>query len=77
MTHKIFLVVTLFFSATALSDTDPYLWLEEVQSERALDWVRKQNAETFAELKDSSLYDTLYEEAYVRSPAAERSYCRR
>tara|TARA_R110002049_G_scaffold138781_3_gene299177 strand:+ start:1119 stop:3224 length:2106 start_codon:yes stop_codon:yes gene_type:complete len=65
MTGKLLLALTLFYSAAALSDTDPYLWLEEVQGERALDWVRKQNAETFAELKDSGLYDTLYEEAYT------------
>lgn len=25
------------------SESDPYLWLEEVDGERALDWVRKQN----------------------------------
>ncbi|MCX2180445.1 prolyl oligopeptidase family serine peptidase [Streptomyces sp. SKN60] len=29
---------------------DPYLWLEEVEGERALDWVRERNAETAAEL---------------------------
>ena len=26
------------------ADTDPFLWLEDVQSERALNWVREQNA---------------------------------
>ena len=31
--------------AFATSDaTDPYLWLEEVEGERALAWVREQNA---------------------------------
>jgi prolyl oligopeptidase len=29
---------------------DPYLWLEEVTGETALDWVRERNAETIAEL---------------------------
>jgi prolyl oligopeptidase len=28
------------------SDDDPWLWLEDVDSERALDWVRDRNAET-------------------------------
>ncbi|MET9954312.1 prolyl oligopeptidase family serine peptidase [Streptomyces sp. NPDC006339] len=32
------------------SDTDPYRWLEEVEGERALAWVRERNAETEAEL---------------------------
>jgi len=30
---------------------DPYLWLEEVQGERALAWVRERNAETLALLQ--------------------------
>jgi len=28
------------------SGTDPYLWLEDVNGERALDWVRERNAQT-------------------------------
>jgi prolyl oligopeptidase len=31
-------------------DTDPHLWLEDVQGERALAWVRERNRETEAEL---------------------------
>ncbi|MDC8787204.1 prolyl oligopeptidase family serine peptidase [Roseateles koreensis] len=31
-------------TANALSDSDPYLWLEDVQGERALNWVRERNA---------------------------------
>ena len=27
---------------------DPYLWLEEVTGDTALDWVRERNAETVA-----------------------------
>jgi prolyl oligopeptidase len=36
--------------ATATA-TDPYLWLEEVQGERALAWVRERNATSEAELQ--------------------------
>ena len=32
-------------------DTDPWLWLEEVQGERALAWVRERNARTRARLE--------------------------
>ncbi|MBF6025187.1 prolyl oligopeptidase family serine peptidase [Lysobacter niastensis] len=32
---------------------DPYAWLEDVTGERALDWVRAQNARTEAELADT------------------------
>ncbi|MFZ3468187.1 prolyl oligopeptidase family serine peptidase [Streptomyces sp. 4.24] len=33
-----------------MSDADPYLWLEDVSGEAALDWVRERNAETVAAL---------------------------
>ncbi len=34
-----------------MNDDDPYLWLEEVEGERALAWVRERNAATEAELQ--------------------------
>ena len=42
---------------------DPYLWLEEVEGERALDWVRAQNERTLAELQSGDLYERYYEAA--------------
>ncbi len=33
---------------------DPFLWLEEVQGERALAWVREQTARTEAALCDAT-----------------------
>ncbi len=38
---------------------DPYLWLEEVQGERALAWVRARNAESEARLRADPGFDTL------------------
>jgi prolyl oligopeptidase len=35
----------------ATSDTDPYLWLEEVEGDEALAWVRARNAEVAATLE--------------------------
>jgi prolyl oligopeptidase len=34
-------------------DDDPYLWLEEVEGERALGWVEAQNAATLSRLSDA------------------------
>ena len=51
-------------SQPALADEDPYLWLEDVQSEKALVWAKENNAKTFAELRDNSVYQSLYAEAY-------------
>ncbi len=38
-------------ASPAAADNDPYLWLEEVQGERALAWVRDRNAATRALLQ--------------------------
>ena len=61
---RIAFIATLSSSA-AFADDDPYLWLEEVQDEKALDWVRNQNAKTFDELRDNDLYKKLYDEAFA------------
>ncbi|MFQ5608650.1 MAG: prolyl oligopeptidase family protein [Woeseiaceae bacterium] len=56
------LLTALSFHALA-DEEDPYLWLEEVQDEKALDWVRAKNADTFAELRDNAVFRQLYDEA--------------
>jgi len=66
---KPYIAYSLFLSVlawgAAVADDDPYLWLEEVQNEKALDWVRGQNASTFEELRENDVYEKLYEEAYA------------
>src|SRR5690606_20365613 len=50
------------FSATAQEGaevTDPYQWLEDVEGERALAWVREQNARTEAELAADPAFKAL------------------
>lgn len=39
--------------------SDPYLWLEDVTGEKALDWVRARNAEAEAELASSAGFEQL------------------
>ena len=57
--------VAALSSSAAFAEDDPYLWLEDVQDEKALDWVRGQNAKTFDELRDNDLYKMLYDEAFA------------
>lgn len=38
---------------------DPYLWLEHVEGKRALDWVRRRNAETLATLEKDPRFEPL------------------
>jgi len=48
----------------AISDaTDPYLWLEEVEGERAMEWVKAHNESTFAILQGDPRYEALHQEA--------------
>ena len=69
MRYLLFLLVASAMPANAVGEehaqetADPYLWLEEIESERSLDWVHEQNAETFEDLRDHPLYDELYAEA--------------
>ena len=52
MTATLALPVTANANANAnAADDDPYLWLEEVQGERALAWVRERNAQSRAVLE--------------------------
>ncbi|MDX1632892.1 MAG: prolyl oligopeptidase family serine peptidase, partial [Thermoanaerobaculia bacterium] len=41
---------------------DPYLWLEEVEGERALEWAREQNERSTETLEAVPEYDELYDE---------------
>ena len=42
---------------------DPYLWLEEVEGERALDWVRGQNTRSLDKLTSDPIYQTNLDQA--------------
>jgi len=42
---------------------DPYIWLEEVEGERALDWVREQNARSLEELEGDARFAPMFEAA--------------
>jgi prolyl oligopeptidase len=57
--------------AQASSD-DPYLWLEEVSSPRAMDWVNAHNAKTQAVLEADPRYQTYYDEALAIAQASDR-----
>jgi len=50
-------------AAGAKSAEDPYLWLEDVEGENALDWVREKNAQSLGALEADSRFQPMYEEA--------------
>jgi prolyl oligopeptidase len=76
----VFLFATLVLSlSTAMPQTvDPYLWLEDVTGERALEWVRDQNARTEKTFADDPRYERLRREylaifdSHAQIPYVER-----
>jgi prolyl oligopeptidase len=55
-----------------MTETDPFLWLEEIEGEKALDWVRAQNARSLALLEADLRYRGLYDTALAIITAEDR-----
>jgi prolyl oligopeptidase len=51
---------------------DPYLWLEDVDSPRAMNWVKAENARTVAVLEKDPRYPQLYGDALALAEAKDR-----
>ncbi len=51
---------------------DPHIWLEEVEGETALDWVRAENKITESELTSSVIYQEIYNESLAIMNSDER-----
>ncbi|MBD3220928.1 prolyl oligopeptidase family serine peptidase, partial [bacterium] len=49
-------------SLTAVADDDPYLWLEEVEGEKALEWVEERSAEDTAEIEAVPEFEPIHQE---------------
>jgi prolyl oligopeptidase len=59
-------------SSAAPSVEDPFLWLEEAHSERAMDWVAAENAKTTAALDSDPRFETLFHDAKILAEAQDR-----
>ncbi|WP_224370450.1 prolyl oligopeptidase family serine peptidase [Hyalangium versicolor] len=51
---------------------DPFLWLEEVQGQRALEWVQRQNARTLAVLEKDPRFESFHAQALELLTATDR-----
>ena len=51
---------------------DPYLWLEEVEGEAPLDWVRARNAESLARLEEDPRFEAILKDATALYTATDR-----
>jgi prolyl oligopeptidase len=64
--------VTLISLAAIADQADPYIWLEDVSSPRAMAWVHAENAKTLAVLEKDSHYAGLYQDALAIAQAKDR-----
>ena len=55
-----------------MTKTDPFLWLEDVEGDAALGWVREQNARSLALLEADPRYQRLYDTALKIITAEDR-----
>ena len=56
----------LALSSAAAEEADPYLWLENVEGEKALDWVRGQNKRSLEDLESDPRFEAMYKKYRVR-----------
>ncbi len=56
----------------ASGEADPFLWLEQVDGARAMDWVRAENARTSAVLEQDPRYSAMYQDALALAQARDR-----
>ncbi|MCW8128248.1 prolyl oligopeptidase family serine peptidase [Microbulbifer halophilus] len=64
--------LTALSAQSAFGAEDPYLWLENVEGEKAIEWVKKHNARTQSHLAESDLYKSLYSDALAALSAEDR-----
>lgn len=64
--------VALPIAAAAHVSDDPYIWLEEVGSPRAMEWVNTHNKTSTTLLEADPRYQTLYAEALAIASARDR-----
>jgi prolyl oligopeptidase len=59
-------------SSPAMTGEDPYLWLEDVEGERALNWVREQNAASLPQLENDPRFAQLHADALALANSSDR-----
>jgi len=66
------MLIILPLGSFAEDSVDPYLWLEDIDGEKALEWVEARNTESLAILESLPEYQTLYDKNLAVYDSAER-----
>jgi prolyl oligopeptidase len=65
-------VASSFVLVAVADDTDPYLWLEDVEGAKALAWAKEQNKKTTAELERVREFKPIYDKTLKIMDSSER-----
>jgi prolyl oligopeptidase len=65
MMRKLFLLSIVFSFGAFAKDSaqDPFIWLEDIDAEKSMNWVHQQNADTAKQYKSKPIYQELYNQA--------------
>ena len=64
MKKSLLLALTLSFSVNAKdAEHDPFIWLEDIDAPKSMEWVLEQNQRTADEYKANPLYQELFDQA--------------
>jgi prolyl oligopeptidase len=70
--HTLAVLTAAVSLSTGWAGDDPYLWLEDIQGERALAWVRRENESTAERLESKPIFDELHAQARAALNANSR-----
>lgn len=63
MPSRLSLAAAMVAVSIGAASADPYLWLEEVEGEKAIEWVKERNAKSLAVLEADPRFQPMVEEA--------------
>ena len=66
------LLSMVFTGAYATADEDPFLWLEDIDSDRSMTWVKAQNALSQARLEGDDRFEALRERSLKDYNASDK-----
>ena len=67
-----FAIAPALAQTAAMTDNDPYIWLEDKDGAKALAWVEAENARTLPRLESDPRYAAFYAEALAIASATDR-----
>ncbi|MGH9242201.1 MAG: S9 family peptidase, partial [Vicinamibacterales bacterium] len=56
----------------AANEDDPYVWMEEIEGAKALEWAKAENARSLPQLQNDKRFKGIYDDAVKILTASDR-----